>query len=276
MDVRTAIRSRRSTRRYASQPVAEEVLEHLLRFADGAQHLVRPGVRLAWVNGEERVGMVLARYAGMYGLVQGAPHLIVGLLPGDTDLYRLDLGYVLEQVVLEATRHGLATCWMTGSYRPEQAARQVETAVGEVVAAVVSLGYPRHDDLARLHDGMIRRLVSAHRRLPLEELVFAGQWGRPWSPEGSEPTLVEVLECARLAPSARNRQPWRFVVAERALHLALVEPAPIDGGIVMAHVLLAAAELGWEGQWAVCWRDAALSQALNLPPTATLVGTFYR
>ena len=270
---RAAIRIRHSTRRYADRSVPDDVLAHLLEFAARAPHLTDVSPRVTVVNGRERVGRILARYLGVYGLVQGAPHLLVGLVPEDSDRARLDLGYVLEQVVLEATRLGLSTCWMTGSYHPERAADEVERRPGEIVAATVALGYAREDPLARLHDGAVRRLVAAHRR-PLEEIVWAGKWGVPWSPTGADPALVEVLECARLAPSAENRQPWRFVVEGFILHLFLTGPAPIDAGIGMTHVALAAEEVGWHGQWALRWQDPTLSETAGAPPGVIPVGTF--
>ena len=266
---------RRSTRRYAGRPVPQRLLQHLLAFAAGREHLAPPGVRVAVVSGREQVRCILARYAGVYGLVHGAPHLLVGLLTEDTELARLDLGYVLEQVVLEATHLGLATCWMTGSYHPDRAAAALGSAPGQVTAAI-ALGYAREDRLARLHDGALRRVVAAHRRRPLEQIVFAERWGNPWRPQDAEAALVTLLECARLAPSARNMQPWRFVLRVDGIALALVEPAPIDGGIVMAHIALAAQELGREGRWVLRWGDPALAAALALPPAVTPVAIFSR
>ncbi len=276
---RETIRVRRSTRRYADRSVPEDLLAHLLASAARAPHLTDVPPRVTVVSGQERVGRILARYLGVYGLVQGAPHLLVGLIPEDSDRARVDLGYVLEQVVLEATRRGLSTCWMTGSYHPERAADEVEREPYEVVAATVALGYAREDPLARLHDGAVRRLVAAHRRRPLEEIVFAGKWRVPWSPAGADPALVEVLECARLAPSAENRQPWRFVVESSAefvlrLHLFLTRPAPIDAGITMAHVALAGAEVGWNGRWVLRWQDPTLLEKAGAPPGIIPVGTF--
>ncbi len=274
---REAIRFRHSTRRYADRSVPDDGLAHLLEFAAQAPHLTDVPPRVTLISGREQVGQILARYIGVYGLVQGAPHLLVGLIPEDSDRARLDLGYVLEQVVLEATRRDLSTCWMTGSYHPERAADRVERRPGEVIAATVALGYAREDRLARLHDSTIRRLVAAHRRRPLEEIVFAGKWGAPWSPTRADPALVEVLECARLAPSAENRQPWRFVVeggAKLRLHLFLTGPSPIDAGIVMAHVALAGAELGWDGHWVLHWQDPALLEMVSAPPGIIPVGTF--
>lgn len=273
MDIQAAIRLRHSTRRYADRTVPPATLEGLLAGAASVEQPARTGVRVTLVSGQRRVASILARYAGVYGLVQGAPHLLVGVLSQDTDLARLDLGYVLEHVVLEATRLGVATCWMTGSYDPRQAARIAGTGPGERVGAAIAVGYPKEDPLARLHDHTVRRLVAGQHRKPLAELVFAGRWGQRWSPQQVDPFLVEALECARLAPSARNRQPWRFVVGEQ-LHLALVEPAPVDGGIVMAHVALVARTTRGTGRWSVRWGDCALAAALNLPATAIPVGSF--
>ncbi|MCX7855030.1 MAG: nitroreductase family protein [Anaerolineae bacterium] len=140
---RETIRVRHSTRRYADRSVPDDVLAHLLEFAARAPHLTDVPPRVTVVSGRERVGRILARYLGVYGLVQGAPHLLVGLIPEDSDRARLDLGYVLEQGVLEATRLGLSTCWMTGSYHPERAADEVERGPDEMVAATVALGYAR-------------------------------------------------------------------------------------------------------------------------------------
>ena len=39
----------------------------------------------------------------------------------------------------------------------------------------------------------------------------------------SQEQILEILECARLAPSACNRQPWRFVVVDEPELLAAVK-----------------------------------------------------
>ncbi len=56
--------------------------------------------------------------------------------------------------------------------------------------------------------------------------------------------------------------------------LALTRPAPIDGGIVMAHMALASAVLGRKEEWQVRWRDAALALECGLPQDVIPVATF--
>lgn len=274
MDVLVAIQRRASVRSYADRPLEPALLERLLALPDTADYLTRVPPRVALVSGVERTRRVLTYMIGSYGLVQNPPYLLAGVLPQENDAARLDLGYVLEQVVLEATRLGLSTCWITGSYDAQRAGEAVGLAPGEVAAAVCALGYPDEGRWGRFHSRTVRRLAGGHRRKPLTEIVFSGRWGQPWSPDGTDPTLVAALEHARLAPSATNRQPWRFIITSDHVALALVRPVPIDGGIVMAHLALASAALGREGQWEMRLGDDELARECGLPRGVIPVAVF--
>ncbi len=254
------------------RPVPPSLLGRLLAVSEEVGHLTDVPPRIALLDGVERTRRVLSHMVGSYGLIQNPPHLLVGVLPEESDLARLDLGYVLEQVVLEATGLGLSTCWITGSYDEQRADDVVGLAPGEVAAAVCALGYPAANRLARFHNRAVRRLAGGQRRKPLSEIVFAGRWGERWLPDDA--ALGEVLEYARLAPSASNRQPWRFIVRPDGVALALARPAPIDGGIVMSHLALASAALGRDGRWRVRLWDQALAQELGLPRGALSVATW--
>ena len=274
MDVLAAIKQRVSVRSYADRAVDRPLLERLLEFARSAGHVTGVPPRVALVSGVEQTMHVLTSIVGAYGLVQNPPHLLVGVLPEESEIARLDLGYVLEQAVLEATRLGLGTCWVTGTYSAGRAGDAVGLSAGEVAAAVCALGYPTESGWGRLHSHTVRRLARGHRRKPLSGIVFSGSWGEPWSPDDAAPELVAALEHARLAPSAANLQPWRFIVKPDYVTLALVRPAPIDGGIVMAHLALASAALGRAGRWEVRLGDRTLAQACGLPRGVTPVATF--
>ena len=273
MNVLEAIERRVSTRSYDERPVEPDRLEHLLALARTAGRLTGVSPRVALIGGAEQTRRVLTFIVGSYGLVQTPPHFLVGVMPEESEAARLDLGYVLEQVVLEATGLGLGTCWITGTYDAQSAGDVVGLFRGEVAAAVVALGYPSERAWGRIHSRAIRRLAGG-RRKPLEKIVFAGKWGAPWSSDGADSALVSTLEHARLAPSARNGQPWRFVVRPDGVALALTRPAPIDAGIVMAHVALAAKAVGRAGRWEMRWRDSALAQACGMPRGVIPVAAF--
>ncbi|MBO5235010.1 MAG: nitroreductase family protein [Alistipes sp.] len=130
------------------------------------------------------------------------------------------------------------------------------------------------------------------------ELVEARYSSRSYSDRAVEPEKVEyLLECARLAPSAVNFQPWKFVVVESVEKRARLQEcylrewfreaplyvvvcadkaqswkrkldghdhADIDAAIATEHICLAATELGLGSCW-VCNFDADLcSEVLDL------------
>ncbi len=274
MDILAAIHQRVSVRSYTDRPVDQALLEHLLDFADKAEPLTETPPRIGLVSGVEQVKRVLTFMVGSYGLVQNAPHLLVGILPEESDRARIDLGFVLEQVVLEATRLGLGSCWITGTYDAEEAGDAAELEPGEVAAAVCALGHPTEEGYGQLHNKIIRRLAGGHRRKPLDEIVFSQRWGEPWSPEDADPALVTMLKHARLAPSAHNAQPWRFIVAGDRISLTVVKPMFIDAGIVMSHLTLASPAAECPGEWQIRLRDESLARELRLPERATPMATF--
>lgn len=131
------------------------------------------------------------------------------------------------------------------------------------------------------------------------ELTKSRYSSRAYSAKPVEAEKIDyVIECARLAPSAVNRQPWFFVVAEssearaalcktyRAEWLATApviiavcadsnaawtrpndgkSHADVDASIAAEHICLAAADCGLGSCW-VCNFDAvAAAKVLGLP-----------
>lgn len=275
MDILAAIYQRASIRSYTDRPVDQAHLERLLDLAQGADRLTDTPPRIQLISGADRVKDVLTFMIGSYGLVQNAPHLLVGIIPTESDRARIDLGHVLEQVVLEATRLGLGTCWITGSYDAEKAGDAVELEPGEVAAAVCTLGHPTEEGYGQLHTKIVRRLAGGHRRKPLTDIVFSERWGKSWSPEEADPALVSILKHARLAPSAHNAQPWRFIVEADRITLSVIKPMFIDAGIVMSHITLATPAANREGEWQLRLRDDALASAYDLPEKAIPIATYH-
>ena len=98
---------------------------------------------------------------------------------------------------------------------------------------------------------------------------------REYSPKEVEQEKLEyILECARLAPSAVNHQPWRFIVAKsdeaRKASEAWVRGcdaknhADIDTAIAVEHICLAATELGLGSCWVCNFDVSQLKDSLHL------------
>ena len=118
-----------------------------------------------------------------------------------------------------------------------------------------------------------------------------------------EEKLARVLEAARLAPSAGNRQEWRFVVVQDAATRAeLMEAAngqafvgqapvviaacaegeqhvmtcgqlsyPIDVAIALEHIALAATEEGLGTCWIGAFKEDQVKKILGIPDNVRVV-----
>lgn len=290
-DILTAIKRRVSVRSYSGNIVDSAKIEQLINFAKNTKYLTTVSPRIELVSGVDKTNRILTSIIGLYDLVRNPPHLLIGIMPEESDIARIDLGYVLEQVVLEATKLGLGTCWISGSYDPKIAGYEVGLKSGEIVEAVCALGYPAKEILERFHSRTIRRIAGGHHRKQLKEIVFYKHWGKAWLKEEEDPELVTIFEHARLAPSGANRQPWRFIIRLGNIVLTIVltkslgtgianklspiigvvkrnvlaKAQYIDAGIVMSHFALVSEAIGRTGQWELRLGDKTLARECRLP-----------
>lgn len=184
---------------------------------------------------------------GGYGKVTDAPHALLFIADARAPFANQHLGYIGEAIVLEATARSLDTCWIGGFFDPKKAGSLVELAHGERVVAASPLGtaVAQATSTERTMSGM----AGSHNRKPPEVIAPDGTAGWPaWA--------IGALETARLAPSAVNRQPWRFRWDDDALVVSvnsrLESPKVtkrLDCGIAMLHVEIAALSYGVTGAW---------------------------
>ena len=151
---------------------------------------------------------------------------------------------------LEAEALHVNTCWVSGTFRPDATAALLGINKSEAVLAVTPVGYatPRLSFEEKLLTGFGR----THKRKSLSDLVIGleqTEWPQ-W--------IRAALESARLAPSAVNRQPWRFHVERDSITVAidsgklkreLVQSKRLDCGIAMLHIEAAAVHHGVRGSW---------------------------
>ncbi len=203
-----------------------------------------PGARTALVR--ESPDAVFKGIVGGYGKVKGAP--LYAAFIADMKISRSleAVGYAGEAFILEATALGLGTCWVSGFFRPGTAAAHVPLADGEKILAVTPVGLAA--DGLTFTEKTMKAFVRSGRRKSLEELILSGGVQEEW--QGS------ALESARLAPSAVNRQPWRFELEPGAIGLMMsesgaggVEAKRLDCGIAMLHLELGARAAGVDGSW---------------------------
>jgi hypothetical protein len=232
-----AIERRVSRRRYKTRAVEATVLnrvEAMCRSASESAGTVR-AVLVRRAPQDIFTGLV-----GSYGRVVGAPSLIAFV--GDSESL-VELGYLGQTVILDATLAGLNTCWIAGSFSAENAGALVQLGPGESVRAVTPLGYATKAKSGA--EWLVGAAIKPRSRLALEEIAAGSSSWPSWAREASS--------SVRLAPSGSNRQPWRLRFEDGSLVFATApEPywtAPMDVGVAMLHAELGAAHAGVLGEW---------------------------
>jgi hypothetical protein len=236
-----AVLIRKSRRSFHPRRPEEDKITRLEKIC--AEFRPFPGARVAFVR--KSPDEVFKGFIGGYGRITGASYYMAFIGARSAPDVEAAVGYTGEGLVLEAAVLGLGTCWVSGFFRPAVVHAHLDLAADERVFAVTPVGYSERQYTAK--DRIYRRLAGSDKRKNLSEIV-EGPLAEPWQ--------RSAVEAARLAPSAANRQPWRFVPGPRSLtvrthgtRLAGRFPERLDCGIAMLHAEVGAREAGVAGRW---------------------------
>ncbi len=163
MDVLEAIKSRRSVRRFKSDPVAEDLIVQLIdmgRRAPSGRN-VQP-IEFVVVR-EEKDRARLAQICEYGKFIAESPVCIL-VYSADTKYYLEDGCAAVENILIAATGLGLGSCWVAGDKKPYTA--EIDAVVGSPAGfkliTLIAIGYA------------VQTPQSREKR-PLEEVLH---WGR--------------------------------------------------------------------------------------------------
>ena len=246
------IRKRVSVRTYSDKEISEELfgkISNVLSEAGPGPFGNVSRFEILKLDKEESLQGVKL---GTYGFIKGHMAYLVAICSNEEKAL-IDLGYSFEKVILRMTEMGLGTCWLGGTFSRENFMQLIDLDDGEFIGAVSPIGYA--SDRIRMKEKIIRRTAGADNRKPWNEIFFRKDFTGLEKEDAGE--LSVPLEMVRLGPSASNKQPWRLVVDNDAVHFYLdFDPKyagnvrlgyPIqmlDIGIAMSHFELAAG-----GRW---------------------------
>lgn len=174
LDYISLIRERHSTRAYEPHALREGDREEVSRAVASAVPL-GSGRLLRWTLADRSV---MGCSALLYAQCD----------PSEEQL--AEYGYQGQQIVLALLAGGWGTCWYASARLPGS-------------PCSIAVGRPAREGPRAAITAMMTR---GYTRKPLEKLLT-----NPL-PEDCPPMLLTVLNSARLAPSAVNRQPWTFEV----------------------------------------------------------------
>ena len=210
-ELRQFIYKRKSVRKYKADKVSQNLLSDIQAFFQNTVSLY-PHIQTQ---------MRILPRESVHCFFKWTPPHAVAFYSEETDGYLENAGFILQQVELYLQSLGLGACWLG-------LAKQKITASdnnGLKFVILLGFGYPNEPQF---------RGMDEFNRKPLSEIC--------------QPT-DERLECARLAPSSVNSQPWFFVRDNETVHtycsktgllrmVALGNFNRIDMGIALAHIAI--------------------------------------
>lgn len=224
-----AIKKRVSVRKYTSDPTKEE----FDALKETAKYLSCPQARI-----------VVRRKQGVFDpligkTITGTSTFAVIISCGEeNDDYFV--GTVGEAFALECTAMGLGTCWLGLSYNRGIVNSCVKLKNrNEKIRCVISIG---HFSETQNRERM-RKTIYYITGMDEKTYKTVPEWQKC------------AIEAGRLAPSARNAQPWEFDILKDSIQVACISGnfgyGAIDCGIAMLHIELGAAHSGVYGSWEI-------------------------
>jgi nitroreductase len=218
-DLYTAIFKRRSIRNYDLTPLNQNLLDEIsenLRSLKPMTASIKTEFKIISPDQVKRA-------------MKKAPYYIAAFSEAK-DAYKANVGFMLQQMDLYFSSTGLGSCWLGIAVPTEEV---IESSNLEYVI-LMSFG----NSTETLH----RTSVSEFKRKPLSEITDI---------KGAD----ELLEPARLAPSAINRQNWYFTSTKNMIQAYSLKPSflgnllggkfyPINVGIAICHLQIAAEHFG--------------------------------
>jgi len=239
-----AIKIRHSSRTFTNKPLSEDVCETLAQFLKYVNSGIE-GVRAVYVKDEGN--KVIQSIIGSYGLIKGVKSYIAFIADQQDAKFPEKIGYLGEMCILEATSMGLKTCWISGTFKPQVVEKHIEINPTEKVMAITPVGYSEKKSIV---EKIMKKATGSQYRKVLKELCPEG-YKQDWPK-----WIKDSIELARIAPSAVNKQPWRFTIDEnnKSIKISIddtrnVGRKRLDCGIAMLHIEVGALSNDIEGEW---------------------------
>lgn len=282
MDYKSLIVNGRSVRNFKDTAVEAEKLSEIEKFIADCKKLVSEiNIEAKFFAGEDAYKRLYG-IAGYQGVMIEAPNYLV-LLSEDHPQHIENAGYVGERAILKARDLGIDSCWV--SYSDSKMVKEVLNIESDKeVVALIALGYAgankKVEGTTKTGENYSKSNVSVGQegseRMGLEEMVFIDKWGNAATPEVlEERALLDAFSYARMAPSALNKQPWRFIVDGGRVILAINNENyegsyinKIDAGIVMLYFGVILDVTMFDSKWGF----DALDKDYGIPADYTVVG----
>lgn len=166
MDVKQAIESRRSIRKYEKRKIPKDVMDDLLAAARAAPSSSNKQAWKILVVTDDEMRRRLVPVSGGQSFVGDCSAYLVGISEPNVGYSPIDITIALDHLSLRAVELGLGTCWI-GDFDPMRVKEILGVPIDHDVPVCMTLGYPS-------------TVPAARRRKDVSALFREDTWERHW------------------------------------------------------------------------------------------------
>ncbi|MGM0380036.1 MAG: nitroreductase family protein [Bacillota bacterium] len=238
------IKRRKSIRTYKKDEIEKEKIKKVKEFINDEEKLNGP------LDNKIDVRLVKASKINKndffsYGYIKNPEYYIVGITDNNDNAY-IDLGYILEKLVLYLTELNIGTCWLGTIDTQDNIKEILDINEKYYVPACISIG---KIDKPRLFEKFMKFFIGL-KNTSFKDFYLGDI-------EKINPKVKKSIKLLSQAPSSINSKPWRILNEDDFYYFYIKTNSKrkkmnkIDLGIGMYHFETVLKELGITGMWYV-------------------------
>ncbi|MCQ4726259.1 nitroreductase [Anaerotignum faecicola] len=272
---------RKSVRNFTDKPIDENKLQEITDYFKKCRRIDKSIKTEIMIIKKSGLPKDIKEIGGYNGFLIEAPYYI--LIFSEKKPYFIEnVGYIGEDILLKLTDMDIDSCWMT--LKEEKV---VEEGDKMRITGLIALGYgERIKKISKLKNMFISKYGNGDLEAPkpgtdneirmdILDMVFMGDYGKTASYDELTATgLSEGFYAARRAPSALNRQPWRFILDGGTVALVIkkdeytnIYEAQIAAGAAMLNFAVVISERIFD----VKWEMGAADFKYNIPDDSFII-----
>ena len=215
------IKSRRSVRTFDGKGLSAEIIEDLENYSKTTTNPYNIPIIYTFLDAKEH---------GLSSPVLSGEKCYVTAKVNNVQNADVAYGYSFENFMMYAVSKGIGTVWIGGTMPRDKFEKASNLEENEIMPCISPLGFPA--DKMGVKEVLMRKGVKADSRFDFAELFFKDDFNTPLGEdEAKKIGIYSALEAVRLAPSTVNKQPWRAVVTESAIHFFEKKDRGYDNGV---------------------------------------------
>ncbi len=241
------LEQRTSIREFHDKKVENEILIKLMDLAKEIEKKYgKDSIKFVLYENGTKIYEALKGLGGYSGVMIKSPHYIGIQTKNDDKQTLVRSGFSMESLITKASELKLSTCWISVEKVSTKNKQILGATEKNKINYITAIGYPQRKSKFEP--------MPTSSRLAIEDIAYMEKWGNKANiDELDNRGLTDILYHVRYAPSTHNDQPWRFIIDNNNIKLAIINPKElsnyVDGGIIAYYFEGLIYDLGITNSW---------------------------